>query len=313
MANENKPIKKNEHDREHQRRGKEEKARRTRRRLRQVMGFALSVLMVVGAISIVQWTVEILQNTEVDTGEADYYEQLLMPMVWFDQLPFESLAQADPNAIKQEIIWGVLNELDEEIEYNDLGQPLVPAVEMDQYAAELFGAEYKLEHESFEDPVLQLRYEFDPQTNMYAATATGLNAQYVGDVREIEELDGGILRVTMGYVSNFGSNNELIATPDFDNPTKYMDYFFRRDGSEYYLYALRPNTSYAPAQASSSQSNTEDTGENQGEVAVEDLLAPSSLAAESAGDSSEAAGEEAELEPVASESVPVSSLEEDNG
>ncbi len=247
MANENKPIKKSEPDREAIRRSKEEKARRSRRRLRQAVGVAMSVLMVVGVVSIVQFAIETVQTSSVvDTSETEYYEQLLMPMVWFDQLPFESLEQADPNAIKQEIIWGVLNELDEAVEYNDLGQPLVPAAEMDLYAAELFGTEYKLVHESFDDPVQQLSYEYDPQTNMYAATATGLNAQYVGTVVEVEELSGGILRVTMGYVSNFGSNNELITTPDFDNPSKYMDYFFRRDGNEYYLYALRPNTQFVP-------------------------------------------------------------------
>ncbi len=290
MPNENKPIKKNEQDRDSLKRSRDEKARRSRRRLRQVIGAALSILIVVGAISIVQLTVELLQNNEIDTSEAEHYEQLLMPMVWFDQLPFESLAQTDPNAIKQELIWGVLNDLDEEVEYDDLGRPLVPAVEMDQYAAELFGPEYKLEHESFEDPVQQLSYEYDPQTNMYAATATGLNTQYVGAVEDVEELSGGILRVTMAYVSNFGSNNELITTPDFDNPSKYMDYFFRRDGSEYYLYALRPNTTYVPASSSAQEGDApadQETAVQDEELLAEELLGSSSIAQQNATASSE--------------------------
>ncbi len=307
MANEKKSTKKTEQDRESIRRLREEKARNTRRRLRQIMGFALSILMVVGAVSIVQWTVEMVQSSnEVDVSEVEYYEQLLMPMVWFDQLPFESLAQADPNALKQEIVWAVLNELDEEIEYNELGQPLVPATEMDSYAAELFGAQYKLEHESFEDPVLQLSYDYDPQTNMYAATATGLNTQYVGVVEEIEELSGGILRVTMGYVSNFGSNNELIASPDFDNPSKYMDYFFRRDGSEYYLYALRPNTTFEPEQASSVASSSSRVDTPQGEIAAEALLDASSLATQEGGVSERTDVSEQESESLPDNVLPAS-------
>ncbi len=257
MANERKTGKKTEAlDKEATRRAKEEQARRGRRRMRQLIGLALTVLIVVGAVSIVRGGIDLAQNLMNDTSEVDTYNQRLSSLVWFDLLPFESLSAADPNAIKQAVVWGVLNELGGEVEYDELGRPLVPAAELDLFAAQLFGPDYKLEHASFEDPVQSLSYEYDPVAKVYAATATGLNPQYMGNVVQIERMSGGIKRVTVGYVSTMNSNDELIPTLDLSRPSKYMDYFFRRDGNEYYLYALRANTSYVPPEAASSSSSS---------------------------------------------------------
>ncbi len=276
MTNEKKPLKKTEHlDKDEARRAKEEQARRNRRRMRQLIGLALSVLVVVGAVSIVRSGINVAKNLMDDSSETEAYNRRILPLVWFDVLPFESLAEADPNAIKQAVIWGVLNELGKTVEYDDLGQPLVPAVEVDRFAAQLFGPDYKLEHGSFNDPVQNLSYTYDPATNMYAATATGLTPLYTSTVVAIERLPGGIKKVTAGYVSTLNSNDELIATPDLSHPSKYMDYFFRRDGNEYYLYALRNNTSYTP------ESQSAVSGSN----AATSASAPVSASLDGAGDS----------------------------
>jgi hypothetical protein len=44
----------------------------------------------------------------------------------------------------------------------------------------------------------------------------------------------------------------MIATPDYSHPARYMDFMLRRDGSEYYLYAIQrsatqPEAASAPA------------------------------------------------------------------
>ncbi len=301
MANEKKPGRKTEvHDKEATRKAKEEQARRTRRRMRQLIGLALTVLVVVGAVSIVRGGIDLAQNLVNDTSEVDTYNQRLSSLVWFDLLPFESLSAADPNALKQAVVWGVLNELGSEVEYDDLGRPLVPAAQMDLFAAQLFGPDYKLEHGSFEDPVQSLSYEYDPVAKVYAATATGLNPQYMGNVVQIERLSGGIKRVTVGYVSTMNSNDELIPTLDLSHPSKYMDYFFRRDGNEYYLYALRPNTSYVPPEtASSSSSSTAAPVASLVDDSLPASLGPA-LDASSAQPASSSASQPVENEPASS-------------
>lgn len=223
---------------------KEENARRTRRRTRQLIGLALGILIIVGAVSIISNIVGVVQDMLDNTSEYDEYTQRVTPLVWFDLLPFDSLETADPNALRQVAIWGVMNQLGNDIERNEHGEPLVPASEVDRYAASLFGPGYHLEHTSFEDHVENLSYKYDPATQMYTAPSTGLTPLYLASVTDIQQEPGGVRRVTVGYVNTRGTNNEIVATPDLEHPAKYMDYYFQRDGSNYYLYAIQTNTEY---------------------------------------------------------------------
>ncbi|MDL2252485.1 hypothetical protein LJC49_00225 [Ruminococcaceae bacterium OttesenSCG-928-I18] len=297
MATENTPKKKNETiDKEEARRNREEQSRRSRRRTRQLVGLALTVLIVVGAVSIIRGGMNLARDMMDDTNEMEVYAQRITPLVWFDVLPFESLEEADTNVLRQAVIWGVLNEMGNDVEYNELGQPQVPAVEVDRYAAELFGPDFKFEHVSFEDPVQDLSYEYDPVTNMYTTTATGLTPQYMSTVVNIERVSSGVKRVTAGYVGTMNSNEELIATPDLDHPTKYMDYYFRRDGNAYYLYALRANTSYVPESTAETQSGVESASLPPSSSALSESESGVSTAAQTTSQSASGSGSLAESE-----------------
>ncbi len=223
---------------------KEAQNRRRKRRTRQLLGFVLSILIVVGAVSIVSGASNLVKDLRDHTAEYDDYAKRVEPLVWFDLLPFDSLETADPNALKQVAIWGVLNDSKTAIELTEKGEPMIPAIEIDQYAKALFGPDYKIEHGAFEDQVENLVYTYDEESEMYTAPATGLTPQYLGEVVDIERQAGGVKRVTVGYISTTGSNNELVAAADLKRAVKYMDYFFRKGDGGYYLFALQNNTTH---------------------------------------------------------------------
>lgn len=231
----------------------EERTRRTRRRTRQFLGLAVAILVVVGAVSIIRSGIDLAGSFVNNEAEYEEYNVRIAPFVWFDVLPFENLESANQTAIKQSIIWGVMNQLgNENISRNERGEPQLPAVEIDRYAAALFGPEFVFEHASFADPVEGLSYVYDPATEIYTVPATGLTPYYYPSVVEFVRESGGVRRVVVGYVSAIGSNDELIATPDYDNPSQYFDYYFYRDGASYYLYAIQPNKTYEPRLADTS-------------------------------------------------------------
>ncbi len=230
---------------------KEERARSSRRRTRQIIGFALSILIVVGAVSIVSWGVDTVVRLLDSDEEREEYQRLFEPMVWFDILPFESVSMVDENSIKEICIWGVLNEKQDLLERNEYGEPLVPVMEIEQYAARIFGPDFRFAvYETFSTPVEGLSYTFNEDAQNFTAPVTGLMPRYLASAVEIKREAGGVRRVVMGYVSTRTGDDQVVAAPDYEHPAKYMDYLLRRDGGSYYLYAIQNNTTHVPEAAS---------------------------------------------------------------
>lgn len=244
---------KRKNDIEAQRLKKEEKARATRRRNRQIIGFALSILVVAGAVSIVLFAVNLVRGMMDTTDEFESYQDLLQPMVWFDVLPFASVEALDENAVKEVCLWGVLSSTDESnVRRTDMGEALIPVIEMERYAVSLFGNNFRFSgHEEFRNALWGLYYGYDAETQMYILPPTSLDAPFLPSVVDIEDESGGVRRVVMGYVSTRTSDNRVVPEPDYAHPAYYMDYMFRRDGNNYYLYAMQPNTTYAAEVAAS--------------------------------------------------------------
>ncbi|MGD9560567.1 MAG: hypothetical protein AB7V55_08190 [Oscillospiraceae bacterium] len=252
MANETPTPKK---DNAQAKQKKEEQARAQRRRSRQLLGFAISVLVVVGAVSIIMNGISLIGNLMQNDDEIEEYRSRFESMVWFDLLPFDSVTQVDENSLKQIAIWGVMSQLGDTIGRSEYGEPLVPAADVDRFGVRLFGPDFRFSgHSSFSDVGLDLRYQYDEATQTYIAPSTGLMPYYLPSVVEIKREAGGVRRVVMGYVSTRTSDDRMVNTPDFDHPAKYMDYMLRRDGGEYYLYALQRNTTHIPETATEAAS-----------------------------------------------------------
>lgn len=271
---------------------REERARRARRRNRQLLGLALCILILVGAYSIVSRGVGLVATLMEGGDDTDEYKAMFEPFIWFDVLPFDSLAQADENTLKQAVIWGILIQQGEVLERNANGEPLIPAEQVDQYAAKLFGPSFRFsEHATFTDEVQQLTYIYSPAAQVYTAPSTGLMPLYLASVVDIQRESGGVRRVVMGYVSSM-LDNQLIAAPDFDHPAKYMDFMMRRDGGSYYLYAIVNNTTLTPAAAAPAASQPDETSQAPPSSAPASSAPPQSAASGPGEDPDNEPGEE---------------------
>jgi hypothetical protein len=236
-------------DTEAQRLKKEEQARTVRRRNRQFIGLALSVLVVVGAVSIVLYGINLVRSMLDTSDQYIEYQERFEPFVWFDVLPFESVTLADESAIKQVCLWGVLGVLtrtaEVDIQRTDRGEPLIPAIEVDRYGVLLFGPDFRFSgHVSFTDATWDLSYLYNAETQMYTMPSTGLDPRYLASVVEINREPGGVLRVVMGYVSTRAGDNQVVQQPDYTHPAKYMDFVLQRDGNSYYLQRVQTDTTH---------------------------------------------------------------------
>ena len=149
----------------------EEHARIKRRRWRQTLGLLITVLVLIGFITVLRAGVGLVANLFDDTAQKQEYEDKLEGLVLFDPMPFDGIENIDDLTLREAAVWGCVYSIQETQggfeNYNtdpETEQLLLPSVEVDAYLAKLLGPGFKLTHRSFDmedmtvefdDPVLQ--------------------------------------------------------------------------------------------------------------------------------------------------------------
>lgn len=255
----------------------EEHERGKRRRMRQLLGVVLCLLILIGALNVLGAGVQAVAKLFDDTERRVAYEQKLQALVMLDPLPFESLAKADQQQFREYAIWATVfnaqrtaGGLDAYERDPDTDSAILPGVEVDATLAALVGTEYKIEHGTFESDGMNFYYDEEKQG--YLVPVTGQIGRFTPKVEKLQKKDGK-LRVTVGYVPTAAETGDYSMNASTE-PTKYMDYVFEKVGKEYYLRALEASEMKASASVVASQPDTD---------IDYDIFDPTSVIADNAG------------------------------
>ena len=219
----------------------EEHARLERRRGRQALGLLITILVLVGFVTVLRAGVGLVANLFDDTAQKQEYEDKLEGLVLFDPMPFDGIENIDDLTLREAAVWGCIYNIQETQggfdNYNtdpDTEQLLLPSVEVDAYLARLVGPSFKLTHRSFE--MEDMTIEFDESSQCYKIPVTGTVGYYRAVVTRLFKRSGQ-LHVTVGYIPT-SSTDDSIINQSSDTPTKYMDYLFERQSGSWYLTGL---------------------------------------------------------------------------
>ena len=219
----------------------EEHARLQRRRGRQALGLLITILVLVGFVTVLRAGVGLVANLFDDTAQKQEYEDKLEGLVLFDPMPFDGIENIDDLTLREAAVWGCIYNIQETQggfdNYNtdpDTEQLLLPSVEVDAYLARLVGPSFKLTHRSFE--MEDMTIEFDESSQCYKIPVTGTVGYYRAVVTRLFKRSGQ-LHVTVGYIPT-SSTDDSIINQSSDTPTKYMDYLFERQNGSWYLTGL---------------------------------------------------------------------------
>lgn len=219
----------------------EEHARIQRRRGRQALGLLVTVMVIIGFVTVLRASVGFVANLFDDTAQKQEYEDKLEGLVLFDPMPFDGIENIDDLTLREAAVWGCIYNIQETQggfdNYNtdpDTEQLLLPSVEVDAYLAKLLGPGFKLTHRSFE--MEDMTIEFDDTTQCYKIPVTGSVGYYRATVVKLFKRSGK-LHVTVGYIPTSSADDSII-NPSSDTPTKYMDYLFERQSGSWYLTGL---------------------------------------------------------------------------
>lgn len=294
----------------------EEHARIKRRRWRQTLGLLITVLVLIGFITVLRAGVGLVANLFDDTAQKQEYEDKLEGLVLFDPMPFDGIENIDDLTLREAAVWGCIYNIQETQggfdNYNtdpDTEQLLLPSVEVDAYLARLVGPSFKLTHRSFE--MEDMTIEFDESSQCYKIPVTGTVGYYRAVVTRLFKRSGQ-LHVTVGYIPT-SSTDDSIINQSSDTPTKYMDYLFQRQSGSWYLTGLTESETKPDSTAS-----TEAASQPQpmAESDVQDAILATAGSSEAASDAASDAAAEPDtqnLDEPAADSTAAEADAADNG
>ena len=294
----------------------EEHARLQRRRGRQALGLLITILVLVGFVTVLRAGVGLVANLFDDTAQKQEYEDKLEGLVLFDPMPFDGIENIDDLTLREAAVWGCIYNIQETQggfdNYNtdpDTEQLLLPSVEVDAYLARLVGPSFKLIHRSFE--MEDMTIEFDESSQCYKIPVTGTVGYYRAVVTKLFKRSGQ-LHVTVGYIPT-SSTDDSIINQSSDTPTKYMDYLFERQSGSWYLTGLTESETKPDSTAS-----TEAASQPQpmAESDVQDAILATAGSSEAASDAASDAAAEPDtqnLDEPAADSTAAEADAADNG
>ena len=294
----------------------EEHARLQRRRGRQALGLLITILGLVGCVTVLRAGVGLVANLFDDTAQKQEYEDKLEGLVLFDPMPFDGIENIDDLTLREAAVWGCIYNIQETQggfdNYNtdpDTEQLLLPSVEVDAYLARLVGPSFKLTHRSFE--MEDMTIEFDESSQCYKIPVTGTVGYYRAVVTKLFKRSGQ-LHVTVGYIPT-SSTDDSIINQSSDTPTKYMDYLFERQSGSWYLTGLTESETKPDSTAS-----TEAASQPQpmAESDVQDAILATAGSSEAASDAASDAAAEPDtqsLDEPAADSTAAEADAADNG
>ena len=294
----------------------EEHARLQRRRGRQALGLLITLLVLVGFVTVLRAGVGLVANLFDDTAQKQEYEDKLEGLVLFDPMPFDGIENIDDLTLREAAVWGCIYNIQETQggfdNYNtdpDTEQLLLPSVEVDAYLARLVGPSFKLTHRSFE--MEDMTIEFDESSQCYKIPVTGTVGYYRAVVTKLFKRSGQ-LHVTVGYIPT-SSTDDSIINQSSDTPTKYMDYLFERQSGSWYLTGLTESETKPDSTAS-----TEAASQPQpmAESDVQDAILATAGSSEAASDAASDAAAEPDtqsLDEPAADSTTAEADAADNG
>lgn len=294
----------------------EEHARLQRRRGRQALGLLITILVLVGFVTVLRAGVGLVANLFDDTAQKQEYEDKLEGLVLFDPMPFDGIENIDDLTLREAAVWGCIYNIQETQggfdNYNtdpDTEQLLLPSVEVDAYLARLVGPSFKLTHRSFE--MEDMTIEFDESSQCYKIPVTGTVGYYRAVVTKLFKRSGQ-LHVTVGYIPT-SSTDDSIINQSSDTPTKYMDYLFERQSGSWYLTGLTESETKPDSTASTeAASQPQPMAESDVQDAILDTAGSSEAASDAASDAA-AEPDTQSLDEPAADSTAAEADAADNG
>lgn len=218
------------------------KRKKRNKKVSFVTGVIALILALIGAFSVIRFSVNSIKSLTDQAEKKHEYESLLTPVVMFDPDPFDDLTQADVSQLLNSAVWALLMSENgaDKYPYSE-GEKvgiIVPQADIENYFVSLFGTEIDIAslHSSIDMSEYDITY--DAALKSYILPITGVESAYTPKVYEIEKKGSSVI-LSVGYIGNKAwvqITDDEYATPE---PDKYMKITLRERGDGMYISSIQ--------------------------------------------------------------------------
>ena len=179
---------------------KEKARQKTRKRKYSAavpIGGFFVLLAVIGLITVIVFGVRATENLIDNSKQKKEFENIILPVLMFDPVPFEDPNEMGDLALLRSSIWSAIIDNNEKYVIGDGNMVSVPKSDVDVACNKLFGSSVTLKHQSFEDYLSIYSFDEETQTYYVPVDATVL---YTPQVEEITR-NGDVFELTVGYLA----------------------------------------------------------------------------------------------------------------
>ena len=208
-----------------------------RERTTAVLGVIVTLFFVIGVISSVAAGISLTRNLVNATAQKEELARVIFPLVIVDIPEFDSPEALENSAIIQSAIWAFIIDSGDKSKYpkDDLGAMTVPDTDIEPYIRSLYGNDVQIEHQSIDDPSVQMLYDSD--NKRYIIESTPRFLAYTPRVEKISR-SGDVYTLRVSYVLPDAlwnlEKDHSSATVD-----KIMEYTLKRNRDAYQMLSVR--------------------------------------------------------------------------
>ena len=216
---------------------------KTKNKLAFPVGIIAGILAIVGLVTVINFTVDKINDLTDKTAEKAEYEEMLKPVVMFDPDPFDDLTQADVSQLLNSAVWALLMSEDGADKYpyseGETFGIVVPQEDIESYFVSLFGTEIDIAslHSSIDMSEYEITY--DAALKSYILPVTGVESAYTPKVYDIEK-QGSSKILSVGYIGSLAWAQIEDGEYTAPEPDKYMKITLReRSGGMMYVSSIQ--------------------------------------------------------------------------
>ncbi len=207
-----------------------------------IIGVIALTLAVIGAFSVIKFSVNSIKELSDQTEKKHEYESLLTPVVMFDPDPFDDLTQADVSQLLNSAVWALLmNENGADKYPYSEGEKvgiIVPQADIENYFVSLFGTEIDIASMHSGIDMSEYDITYDAALKSYILPITGVESAYTPKVYEIEKKGSSVI-LSVGYIGNKAWVQIADGEYTAPEPDKYMKITLRERGNGMYISSIQ--------------------------------------------------------------------------
>lgn len=202
-----------------------------------LIGFLMTVLVVIGAVAVVLSTSKFAFRAADKTTVKRELAEEIFPFVIIDIPEFDDIKKLNNSAIISSAIWAfIIDEPDKaKYTYDDLGSIFVPDVDIELYIRKLFGNDVVIKHQTVENTSVMMFY--DESTKMYTIESTPKILPYRPRVDKISRKDDiytlGVSYILPDAMWNFESDKKS------EHVGKTMEYVLKKNKNSYQVLSVK--------------------------------------------------------------------------